>query len=577
MVGCGGEKDSGEGLKTPDYVLQDTGEPASEENPQAISGDTFEDYFYSFTMQRPNDGWEFLTEKKAVSVNPGAAMAMASISKRAWVAVIAERSPGTTLEGYGEAIFDPTGALGAGMSPAKSGKVGDLDSLEAESRISLGGTPFRYRITLVQRGDFFYQVLGWSVEFSYEDARSDIESILASFRPVDGREPQRRANLRMENDAGSGWQLVDGVYSNAASGFSLPAPEGCRLMGRAELKNSNRDACLGVTGGFGEFTQVWLTERVGTREGTDLGKYYIDQHSKDLGIEPGERRPVQVGGIDAVEVDFGASQTGGIEIEYKLTLLERDSFYYQIISFWQPFDAAEGKKLLEKCYEGVEWLGDEACKKLAEEIANSDLDPSNSVGSDFAMRNGTFHDFAGGFRFRLPKDGLFDCQTASTSFESLDGSRLVLEDLRAGKFYQIYYIDGDGNNHAAKHAELVQGGNVVVDTSEHTIGQNEFLVTHFTSEGDGLEFSYSTATCAGSDSIFVLSSSQLGKTDVVDDAGLHKILAGLEWPRRFKAFIDGPSTYTDNRLGFKLDASGWEEGTSAVCRIVQSWFFRHVR
>ena len=156
-----------------------------------------------------------------------------------------------------------------------------MDAVRKRTIVEVGGVSFEYRIALVQRGDFFYQIIGWATESKFAEVESDLESIIQSFRLVEERQPASRANLVTADANGFGWLISDSVYSSVVTGLQLTPPDGCRLMGQKELENANPEASAGIVGGYGEFYQVWVVESAG--DDNSLAEYYARSAAQVLG------------------------------------------------------------------------------------------------------------------------------------------------------------------------------------------------------------------------------------------------------------------------------------------------------
>lgn len=539
----------GAGLKTPDYVIEESATAtASEENPQVVRGNTFEDFYYAFTLERPNEDWQFLTGEKAARISPDATMAMMSAKSGAFVMIIAETLGNSSLQDYSDLILSPDSMLGADGDPPAEASLGDLKAIRKETPAMVAGTPFKYRLALTERGGCFYQILGWAMETNYVTAKSEIEAVISSFRPVESREPTLRPNLVTDDANGFGWKIENGIYSNAASGVRIKNTPGCRIMGQAELANVNPNAAAGIAGGLSQFYQLWFMEHGDEA----LAEHQVQALAEELGGNLEQKRQVKVGALDATEAVLDNVKMGNVSFSYRLSWLVRDGEVFRIMSWWQSEAEQNALKLLDASYESVEWLDETQRRQLALELDK--LDPGNSVGADFAMRNKVFYDFAGGYQLQLG-GGVFETTTPS---QQQLANRLEFTNLATSSYFEINIDQIDIGQHAEHHRNMTENTEAQpVETL--TIANMEFLMSSYVSESDGLKFSHIYVSNADRKRVFMMWATSVGESSNELRDELLTVLRGFKRPERMVTLQRGSQRYTDYRLGYTMDVpSGWK-------------------
>ncbi|MGK0188532.1 MAG: hypothetical protein ACI9R3_004343 [Verrucomicrobiales bacterium] len=550
LGGCDKGQQQESGLKTPNFVIEESSSAASEENPQIVLGNTFEDFYYAFTLDRPNEEWQFLTGEKAAQISPDAVMAMVSTKSGAFAMVLAESMEDIDLKDYSDLILSPDSILGAKGDPATEGMLGNRPAVLKETPAMIAGTPFRYRVAITQRGKFFYQILGWAIETNYVHARSEIEGIVSSFRTIDGREPSLRANLATEDANGFGWQIVDGVYSNAAGGYRINNVAGCRLMGQAELARVNANAAAGLSGGFGEFYQLWMVEHSDDPE--SLTEYHVQSWVKELGGELGQRLPVKVGELDAIEISITNVVIGSIAFKYRMAWLVRGGQVFRVVSWWQSENEQRALELLAGSYQAVEWLDEKEMLLLTQDLGKRD--PGNAVGIDFSMRNGVFRDFSGGYQLALERKFF---ETITSAQQQLD-DRLRFTNLYSSAFFEVDIDRTDLGQHARHHREIVADLNHGT-TETLTIGKHEFLATAYTSKLNGLNFVHYYVSNVDREQVFQMRATHSGGDENGLRQEISKILDGFERPEKLIAVQRDAASFVDHRLGYSVTIpTGWK-------------------
>ncbi len=536
-----------------DFAIEESALPASEENPQVVGGDRFEDFHYAFTIDRPTPSWQFFTTEKAAAINPDAAMAMTKPGF-GFVAVIAEPYDGD-LAAYRDLLSDngslPTGEL-------RATEIGGLPALRGEALLAEAGAQLRYRIALVQRGRFFYRILGWAPEVRWARVEGEIDAVVDSFRPVEGREPTVRASLLSPDSEGFGWWIRDRVYSNAASGVRVRCPEGCRLMGAAELLNMGYSGdCAGIAGGLGELYVIVLSEPMPETAGYDPAAATATQ----LGGTLAAPRKVSVGGRAADEYTVD-----GLDIDYRVVATAGDGLSHRVLAWWKPGDRGRALALLDDCYAAIDWLGETEAAELAGRLAK--LDPGNATGVDFALRRGRFFDFGNGYELALPGGKIYRTETPATT--EGEGPRVRFDDLRGGTGCEVYATAlAAGADHGEYHRGELAHIETELETGAREVAGREFLVTHYEVEGEPT-FSRAMASTpygGGADRVieFWLHLPGAGRRAELD-AALEEIAAGLETPGDgVPEIVRGAGTIADRRLGYEVaHPSAWDVEHMAV-------------
>lgn len=536
-------------------MMAESATAASPENPQVVRGDTYEDYYGAFTLNRPHKKWQFLTEEKALEANPDATMVMTS-SLGGFLAVVVETMDGVTLDDYADLILSPTSLLGQG-APRTDEVIGGQRAIRKAASADIGGTGFEYRAAILQRGDFNYQLIGWGTKMGFSKHAADIEAIMASFRFVEDREPAIRPILTTPDGQGFGWAIRDRVYQSAISGLTLTCPEACRLPGADELREMSEDASLGVIGGLGEFYQTWTVED--GNGGEALRAWQEQQTLEALSGEEAGRREVVIGGMTATEVAFRGFQ-GEIPFTYRHASFLREGYLYRIFSWWEGADDAKKTAvlpLLEASYEAASWMPEVEREALKATLIASD--PGNAVGADFAMRGGIYRDFAADFTLTLPPSGLFETRTLAQGDEiSNEGaSRLTIDDLERGPYYEIDVMSLDGETHEEAHGRMLEDLDTG-STDTQTFAGEPFLVTPYrTLLADGVEATSLYLSNATSGMYMGMDVTQMGH----DAAALReRVGVMLEGFKRepVETRHEGEQEITDHRLGYRVRVpSGW--------------------
>ena len=532
-------------LEKPDYIIgEEAGvSEASPENPQVVRGTTFEDYHLAFTIDRPNDSWEFLTSERAATISPDASMAMLSPSDSSYVAVVVETMADVTLKEYSDIIFDPTGILGnPEASELERTTIGGLPAVTKTIPTLVGGAPFIYRVAIIQNGDFFYQVLGWGLESKFrEKGLASVNQIINSFRPAEGRTPELKAYLVTKDSYGPAWRIQDRVYQHAVAGLRLRAPEGTRLMNDIELFNTSPESDLGIADGYGQFYQTWIIENIGGDK--DLADE-LPMVTAEAWGKPGEATPAQVAGItgQTIEIFADDSKTG---FEGSITAILKGPYLVQFVSWWLPEGQAAADTLRPEIFNNIEAMDDSEITEVREALA--ELDPNNAVGIDFSCRHNVFSDYL--YQFKLTVPDLCHLQTSATAIT--DPTNRLEFTSPSGSYFEVsgVSIEGGETEHAEVHGEYSSSDPA---PTSRKIGSTTFLVSPYETIQDGGTVNHVHASTIKGKNVFQIWATSVFADHATLENELTEILKNFERPENLRKWKIEKDRIVDHRIGYEI-------------------------
>lgn len=535
-------------------------ETATDQAAQKIDGNRVEDVDYAFQMTRPSEGWQFLLEEQARKINADASLGFFNAKLKAYTVVIVEKLENVTLDEYETIIIQNMQSL----KPVEIGREQfQLDSHPATAitiAAQVEGVKLKYRFLIAKRGNFFYQVIGWSIATEFFKAEPELKQLGNSLQFAADREPQIRATSTLQNDYGVNWKIADEVYYNGSFGMRLDGSENLRLAGRQELQNMAEDAMAGLVGTKLRFYQTYILERLSDENQEELKKNIINFVIKDLdliGISP-EVTQLQVGGMQATERVYPNAKFGGLDMDMAITTFNRDAQFYRIQSWWPTSERELGKNLLRESYQQFGWLNDDQIAQLEKELVAKDV--NNAVGEDYRLRQGLFEDYRYGYSFRFP-EGLWIATTGDTLKASFPDARIAGELTSSGVYFQIIPEILD-MTHEQYHQVLRDGFEESASSKIKKIQQGdlEIWVSSLQMMSNGLPFTYRLVTAVRGQKHLQLMAWAFQANDNQLEELVADLIQGIKLPVSSPKAIESEGrSIKDHRLGYQVKFPlGWQ-------------------
>lgn len=551
----------------PLVVAQDARESEAEDQSQSIVGDTIHDVDYAVTLTRPSTDWRFLRENEATNLHSDAILAAINPGQSGFLMLIAERLNASSLNEYADIVVgslrDADQTVGAVSDSTIEGHP--AKSFEMEARVN--GLQFRYLYTITENKGFFYQIIGWSLDSSFESVAEDLSDLQQSIRFDPDRQPRPRALTRAQDEQDINWILKDGVFRNVAYGFQLSAVSPFRLAGRQDLQTMGDDSAAGLVASNPTFYQVYIVELVGDQDHERFASNMLDNVEQELVLAGTgfDETDVVVGGIAAKQrVYTNTDLVGEVKFDVVQTWFYREDVLYRIQSWWPSSEAEDARLLLEKSYQTLSWMTD---VDVAEAIAQQkNFDFNNRVGDDFAMRNGVYHDFKFGFELAVPV-GTWEIKTGPAAQQMNQVARLVASSASEGIFFIVIPEELD-MPHRPYHDLILQNMDVPESTTVDPvrIEDTNLFVSAFDKQLGQIPMHYKLVTAVNGTRHVQVLAWVLKPNQKKLDNRFDEIFQGIKIPDMEPTMIvQSKEELTDHRLGFRIThGSGWDIQNNAM-------------
>jgi len=448
----------------------------------------------------------------------------------------------------------------------QSVEVDDRLGVAITLKVTIEGVDFTYRCLLIQNGNFYYQILGWTMSRHFPGVEADLVAVGESITFAEDRDPQIRASLGAEDDHGVDWIITDNVYSNVSFGFRLRPRGDFRLSERQELQQMGPDASAGIVGNYPTFYQVYVIEFAGEQNQEQFAEnvlLWMEQEFDLLGVSS-TTSTLTLAGVEAQQRIYENANLGGLAYDISQTYFFRDSYFFRIQSWWPSAEAEAARTRLLQSYELLEWLSDQERTELLAEF--TEFDANNAVGFEYSLRHNVFRDFQYGFTMTIPP-GLWEVETGDTAQLINPDARLIAllssEGIQFLIIPELLRID-----HSEYHEILRQSMDVPAEVVTEPLQHHdlELLVSAFDSMEGAFSISYRLVTAVrGRKHIQLLVWSQMANKNTLDE-WLPKIIEGFEMPVSSPQIIERKGrVIKDHRLGFQMTyTDGWSHEVTPI-------------
>jgi hypothetical protein len=533
------------GCKKRDHAKEEAKKVTTSSTEDATQDLVDEDY--RFRLRWPGKGWKVLREADARHLSADAIGGLSSGNTNA--IVIVEQVPGAELERFADVVIDNMPLENKQIDRAPT-KVSGIDALRVQIEGSLNDLRVRFRGVILLHQDHAYQVLAFSPVGLGNDA--ELDRAVAAFSIEPGDVKGRAVTTVVGDQVGIGWRIEGGVFESGASRLRVKPAEGWGLVVAGELHKMHADAEVGLAGTTLGAYCVVISEPV---SGADPKAYVAGRLDEALSTLTRVDGPVRAKLIGHDVELVRARLEGGMPFEYLIGVLVDGTRGYQFIGWYPASQADRGESLVLAAFAGMELMSADETQQVARVIAGQP-DHQNSVGATYALRGGTFHDFANRVRWRKPA-GFWkisagqdaralnaDAQLGAVNVVTGVQTQLVIEP--AAHWNNESYLEAVEN-------QLTSAGFVAKRRAAAKVSGKPARMVEGRIEGIGLPLRYrATAAVIGGLAIQVQIWAAEGAWP--DDATVESIASSLEVAPTMQAIEDSRS-FRDHRLGFELALS----------------------
>lgn len=487
--------------------------------------------------------------------------AFAGLSKGGgvWAVVIAEFAPGADLNGYLELVSTTTTSLPEAENPwlgeIARAKHHGLAAMERESKVRLSGIDLRFSHRVYQKGDYVFQIVAWGPAIN-TTGRS-LAGVADQFEALPGEVVGRRGAVTLKDADGVGWRQRAGVFESALVGVKVEPKGPWRVVVGSELENLDEVADVGLVSAEPD---LYCVLTVYADVGEDAPAVADDLRA----VRTAEMEGTPAG--DPVELELAGAPLSLAPFDVEMGVTYRFLHGVAIVDG----NAVEvqawcSAALADLCLEslpvalgGVSFLGEGPRTRLEAELLAAP-DPEVSIGPDFALRGGTYTDFAHGFRISKPL-GFWDFDGGARARAGSQGVRLTFRKVEAGLEGFIEVVPWPGESLVDAHrTALVDEWELygsLDDVPEHQateLGGVPF-VSSIHQSGDGANGTYGalqvfTALMDGHRVEISVEASYPGLEFHRDD--ITKLLASFE-VTDMTMVSRKPDSFIDRRIGYEL-------------------------
>ena len=386
---------------------------------------------YQLRLDSPGQGWRLLESKGSNSSVAAPGLCAYDEEQSLLGCVSATRAPSASLNTYADDWL-------------RRLQLSNPTVINREAREFLGQPAEVFEVAGLYLGQpthvsgviFFHQnhayrvlVRGPSDKFDRTRSRRFIDNV--HLLPGEVREPILVSTVKRLS--GPGWRLVDGVYENAIKNFRMVADSGWSFVVGRELLEFNPDADVAS---FHEDPEVSLAVRV---EPSKMGKSRNvlterqENHRRNLRVQLLEDKlELQFRGVPQA-VRLGRTENGNMVAFCNFRFGNTD---IELTSGFSELYRTPALALLARAANGIEVVSRSQRLDFERELM-ADTVSELSVGRDYALRNGCFHQYSLDFTWCPPR-GFWDFTLGDDARVNHGWAVLSARNLQSGLSFQLF-------------------------------------------------------------------------------------------------------------------------------------------
>jgi hypothetical protein len=412
------------------------------------------DQDYRFRFESPGRGWKLLSEAEARRMVPDAIAGASQTglgSKSQFAVIIVERYSGD-LDSYVQLLVDGSPLEEKKLEACESLKFQQHNAIRTTMRGSINGLKVVYQHLIFLNHGHGYQIVSWGLDGQVDPKL--LGAAAAAFKLLDGPVRGRQRGGLVTDARGPGWKAKDGVFRSAAWGFEVVPSPGSHIVVASELAAMNASAEVGLVSSQPETYLIVLPECTTGADAEALAKARMQENAASMGLVPED------GGFSATvageSVPMRRYQSKKLPFIYYQGAVIRGDVLLVLIG-WQVKTAHDDGTggALAGGMTAIRFLAPDARKAIADELAALP-DVQNAVGVDYALRRGTYRDFANHITWKMPP-GSFRLQVGAAARAVQPSALAVVEEAGTGIGVLLLHDSANGMDGPTYHAAITDG------------------------------------------------------------------------------------------------------------------------
>jgi hypothetical protein len=406
------------------------------------------DHDYQFRLASPGRSWRLLGEAEASHIVPDAIAGAAlsgSGTKSQYTVVIVERYSGA-LDGYVDLLMQGSAIENKKIESREKIEFQKHPAVRTLTRGSVNGLKVVFRHLIFLNHGFGYQLASWGMEGQVDLAT--LGTAESYFELLDGPVRGRTSRNAVTEARGPGWRLHDGSFRSAAWGIEVAPPSNTRIVVGAELAAMNSSADVGLISSQPETYLVALAERASGVDPHALAKQRMAENVASIQLEPDEGTLTAT--VLGQTVTLQRYRPKAQPFVYYQGAAIHDGAVVVLLGWHVRGKQEPSVQALVASLTSIKPLAPAARQALASELAGMP-EVQNAVGVDYALRRGTYRDFAQGLTWKLPA-GPFRIQVGTAARAINEQSRLIVDEVGTGLGGLLLSEDSNGMDGKLYHA-----------------------------------------------------------------------------------------------------------------------------
>lgn len=364
------------------------------------------DEAYRFQLSPPGEGWRIFGGDEASSLVPGARAGAVHKDGR-FAAITVEAAPGVELAGYADLLRSAMQIDDAEVVYSREETVAGVLAIREGIRGTVSGHQVRFDRTVLVAKDHGYQLLAWGGAVK-TDAEGDFaRPIRSAFSLLAGevKRDTRPAVVKVDQD-GADFRVRDGLWESAGARLRLKSPpaSGWRPATRLERTQMDQEADLAFVHTAPDVYLAIRVQPAAAMNALEVEAQDAEAFAEERGwtaVLDGKTQTVEALGLRFVFKPYVLA--GGFPMDVRIGSACDEGRCLRIW-YWTAQRAEGEERLVQALLANAERLSELDAKALRMALEQTP-DPDHGYMADASLRQGVFHSFTNGVRWKKPHRG----------------------------------------------------------------------------------------------------------------------------------------------------------------------------
>lgn len=413
--------------------------------------DPIVDEDYRFRLEAPSSSWELLDEAAAQDLNRDAQAGAIDETTGIVGMVLVERTNGADLDSLTELIRSTFPGQTTRVTETEHTRFAGLEARQFERSGVISGLTMNFRTIVFVHQDHVYQLFASCHADQYGQTIACGEPFFSAFTLLPGQVRDRAMVSITPDTVGTGWRVREGIFESASYRLAVDPGDQWSLALGFELETMDPAAEVGFTRRNPDVYILVIPEHVATVTPQAYAERVLNIISTNM-LQPAGEPPL-TRTIDGREVAFHRFfRRDGVAWQYVVGVMSDGDLRIQIMAWAPSFEGLN--EHLDDGLSRIRLLSNDELRSLSAEIDSTE-DTQRSMGEDWALRGGVYHDYATQLRWRRPH-GLWRAFAGDSARRRHPEATLFVSEPSSGVYGKLVVEQLEGVTEDRYHLEVLR-------------------------------------------------------------------------------------------------------------------------